>query len=180
MKKIVIFTSSPRKNSNTTRMAKSFADAAITKGNEVEWFDTYSMDIKLCAVCNSCFKNGKPCVFNDDFNKAAEAMLNADVIVFAAPVYWYTLPAQIVLLLDKLYSFYTTGKNFEGKECVLISCCGDKPLSTFDGTRFAFEKTFKELKCNILGEVLIPGVQNEGEIAETDGEKQAAALADRL
>ena len=84
MKKIVIFTSSPRKNSNTTRMAKSFADAAITKGNEVEWFDTYSMDIKLCAVCNSCFKNGKPCVFNDDFNKAVhdlEAIITANRLV---------------------------------------------------------------------------------------------------
>jgi len=180
MKKAVVFTASPRKNSNSSRMAASFAEAAKLKGYEVECFDTFKMDIKPCRVCDSCFKNGTPCIVNDDFNKAAEAILSSDVIIFAAPLYWYTFPAQMKLLIDKLYALCVAKKDLKGKRAGLIACCGDEGVSTFEGIRVAFEKSLEFLKCDVLGEVLIPNVYDEGDIDRTDGLKRAAALADLL
>jgi len=180
MKKVIVFTASPRKNSNSSKMAESFIVAAEAKGYEVECIDTFKLNIKPCSVCNSCFKNGSPCIADDDFSKAAEAIEAADAVVFAAPLYWYTFPAQMKLLIDKLYSFCVAEKDFAGKKAGLLACCGDEGMSSFEGIRFAFEKSFEFLKCGIIGEVLVPGVYDEGDIDRTDGLNRAAALADLI
>ena len=88
-----------------------------------------------CRACETCFKTGKACSFDNDFNTIAPAILEADAVVFSMPVYWYSIPAQIKGVIDRLFSF-------------------------------------------VVGEVLVPGVLNVGDIAKTDGCKQAAALAE--
>ena len=52
-------------------------------------------NIKGCKACKACYSKGAACVFDDDFNEIAPLMENADVIVMATPVYWYTFPAQL-------------------------------------------------------------------------------------
>ena len=100
--------------------------------------------------------------------------------MFAMPVYWYSLPAQIKSVLDKMYAFCVAGKEIEGKECALIACCEEEDLSVFDGVRIPVERSAALLKWHMAGEVLIPGVLNAGDIEKTDGCRQAAALADKL
>lgn len=54
-KKVLIFTSSPRKNSNIARMAKVFAKGAEQAGHEVFYFDTADHEIKGCNACDACW-----------------------------------------------------------------------------------------------------------------------------
>lgn len=61
--------------------------------------------------CETCFKTGKACSFDDDFNIIAPAILDADVIVFTMPVYWYSIPAQIKGVIDRMYSLVVGGKD---------------------------------------------------------------------
>lgn len=96
------------------------------------------------------------------------------------PVYWYSIPAQIKGVIDRIYSLVVGGKDISGKECALIACCEENDLSVLDGVRIPMERTAALNKWNMVGEVLIPGVLNAGDIAKTDGCRQAAALANKI
>ena len=177
-KKIVVLTGSPRKKGNSFAMTDAFIAQAKARGHKVTRFDTAQMQIGGCQACETCFSTGRACSFDDDFNKIAPAIEAADAVVFTAPVYWYTYPAQIKAAIDKLYSFMVAGKDIAGKECALITCCEEDDLSVMDGVRSPYEKTAALLKWRSVGEVLVPGVLNPNDVEKTDGLKKAAALAD--
>lgn len=179
-KKIVVITGSPRKKGNSFAMTEAFVKAAEAKGHTVTRFDTSFMNIGFCHACETCFKTGKACSYDDDFNTMAPAILEADAVVFSMPVYWYSIPAQIKGVIDKLFSFVVGGKDIAGKQCALITCCEEDDMSVMDGVRIPIERSAALIKWNMVGEVLIPSVLEAGAIDKTDGCKQAAALADRF
>ncbi len=96
------------------------------------------------------------------------------------PVYWYSIPAQIKGVIDRIFSFVIGGKDIAGKECALITCCEEEDMSVMDGVRIPMERMCALNKWKMVGEVLIPGVLNVGDIDKTDGCKRAAALADAI
>ena len=179
-KKIVVITGSPRKNGNSFAMTDAFIQAAETKGHTVTRFDAALKNIGGCRACMTCFQTGKACSFDDDFNTIAPAILEADAIVFTMPVYWYSIPAQIKGVIDRIYSLVVGGKDIAGKECALITCCEEDDMSVMDGVRIPMERMCALNKWKMVGEVLVPGVLNAGDIDKTDGCKKAAALADAI
>ena len=178
--KVLLVNGSPRKNGNSFAMTDAFIKAAEAKGHIVTRFDAAMMKIGGCHACETCFKTGKACSFDDDFNLIAPAILEADAIVFTMPVYWYSIPAQIKGVIDRLFSLVVGGKDVAGKACALITCCEEDDMSVMDGVRIPIERSAALLKWHMVGEVLIPGVLNVGDIEKTDGCNQAAALADKI
>ena len=179
-KKMVVITGSPRKNGNSFAMTDAFIKAAESKGHTVTRFDAAMKNTGGCHACETCFQTGKACSFDDDFNTIAPAIMEADAVIFTMPVYWYSIPAQIKGVIDKLFSFCVAGKDIAGKECALITCCEEEDNSVMDGVRIPIERSAALLKWKIVGEVMIPGVLNAGDIEKTDGCSQAAALADKF
>ena len=179
-KKIVVITGSPRKKGNSFAMTESFIQAAQAKGHQITRFDAAEMHVGGCHACETCYKTGKACSFDDDYNTVAPAILEADAVVFTTPVYWYSIPAQIKGVIDRLYSFCVAGKDIAGKECAVITCCEEEDMSVMDGVRIPLERSAALLKWKMVGEVLIPGVLKVGDIGKTDGCAQAAALADKF
>lgn len=179
-KKIVVITGSPRKNGNSFAMTDTFIRAAQEKGHTVTRFDAALKKVGGCRACETCFSTGKACTFDDDFNTIAPGILEADAVVFTMPVYWYSIPAQIKGVIDRLFSFVVGGKDIAGKECALIACCEEDDMSVMDGVRIPMERSAALLKWKMVGEVLIPSVLNAGDIEKTDGCEKAAALADKF
>lgn len=180
-KKIVVITGSPRKNGNSFAMTQAFIDAAQAKGHTIVRFDAaFAKNLGGCHACETCFKSGKPCSYDDDFNTIAPDILDADGIVFTMPVYWYSIPAQVKCVIDRLYSFCVAGKDIANKDCAIIACCEENDMSVLDGVRKPLERSAALLKWNMVGEVLIPNVLNAGDVDNTDGCAQAAALADKF
>ncbi len=179
-KKIVVITGSPRKNGNSFAMTEAFIKAAEEKGHTVTRFDAAMKKVGGCHACETCYSTGKACTFDDDFNTIAPAILEADAIVFTMPVYWYSIPAQIKGVIDRIFSLVVGGKDIAGKECALITCCEEEDMSVMDGVRIPMERMCDLNKWKMVGEVLIPGVLNAGDIDKTDGCKKAAALADAI
>lgn len=177
-KKIVVITGSPRKNGNSFAMTDAFIQAAEAKGHTVTRFDAAFRKIGGCHACETCYSTGKACTFDDDFNTIAPSILEADAIVFTMPVYWYSIPAQIKGVIDCIYSLVVGGKDISGKECALITCCEEDDISVMDGVRVPMERMCALNKWEMVGEVLVPGVLNTGDIEKTDGCEKAAALAD--
>lgn len=179
-KKIVVITGSPREKGNSFAMTQAFIRAAEAKGHQVTRFDAAKRHVEGCRACETCYKTGEACSFSDDFNTIAPAILAADAIVFTMPVYWYSIPAQIKSVIDKLFSLVVGGKDIAGKECGLIACCEEEDITVLDGVRVPIERTAALNKWKMVGEVLVPGVLNQGDIDKTDGCQRAAALAERF
>ena len=179
-KKIVVITGSPRKNGNSFAMTDAFIKAAEEKGHTITRFDAAMKKLNGCRACETCYSTGKACSFDDEFNTLAPSILEADAIVFTMPVYWYSIPAQIKCVIDRIFSLVVGGKDIAGKECALITCCEEEDMSVMDGVRIPIERTAALNKWKMVGEVLIPGVLKEGDIEKTDGCKQAADLAEKI
>lgn len=179
-KNIVVITGSPRKNGNSFAMTDAFIQAAQAKGHTVTRFDAAMMKIGGCRACETCYKTGKACSFDDDFNTIAPAILEADAVVFTMPVYWYSIPAQIKGVIDRLFAFVVGGKDIAGKECAMIVCCEEEAMDVMDGVRIPLERSAALMKWKMVDEVLVPGVLNTGDIEKTDGCAQAAALAEKF
>ena len=179
-KKIVVITGSPRKNGNSFAMTDSFIKAAEAKGHTITRFDAALKNVGGCRACETCFSTGKACTFDDDFNTIAPAILEADVIAFTMPVYWYSIPAQIKGVIDRIFSMVVGGKDIAGKECALITCCEEEDMTVMDGVRIPIERMAALNKWKMAGEVLIPGVLNVGDIDKTEGCKKAADLANSI
>ena len=178
--KIVVITGSPRKNGNSFAMTDAFIQEAEKRGHTIRRFDAAFLKIGGCHACMTCYKTGKACSFDDDFNDIAPAILEADAVVFTMPVYWYSIPAQIKGAIDRLFSLVVCGKEVAGKKWALIACCEEEDTTVLDGVRIPMERTAALLQWEKVGEVLIPGVLNVGDIDHTDGCQQAAALADKF
>ena len=179
-KKIVVITGSPRKNGNSFAMTKAFIDAAEAKGHSIIRFDAAEKNLGGCHACETCYKSGKACSYDDDFNTLASDIVEADAVVFTMPVYWYSIPAQIKCVIDKLFSLVVGGKDIAGKKCALITCCEENDMTVMDGVKIPIERSAALMKWEMVGEVLIPGVLKVGDIENTDGCQKAAALAEMI
>lgn len=179
-KKIVILLGSARKNGNSAAMAQAFMTAAQAKGHTVILHNAALMNVGGCHGCQTCYSTGKPCSFDDDFNRIADDILTANALVFAMPVYWYSIPGQIKNVIDKMFSLVIGGKDISGKETALLACCEEADPAILNGVRIPYERTAALNKWYDVGHVLIPGVLEAGAIHKTDGEAQAAALAEKF
>ena len=127
MKKILILNGSPRKNGTTVSLIKAFTEGALSAGNEVRELHVSSMDIKGCLACEACSKNGGVCVQKDDMTIVNEATEWADVIVFASPMFFGTVTAQLKTVLDRWYALFNKlgFGNFRKEIAFIMTARGD-------------------------------------------------------
>lgn len=106
MKNVIVISSSPRKDGNSEMLAKEFYRGAIDAGNRAELITLRDYNLGYCHGCYACSETGK-CFQKDGMNELAEKLVNADVIVFATPVYFYTMSGQMKVFIDRLVPSYT-------------------------------------------------------------------------
>jgi multimeric flavodoxin WrbA len=175
-KNILVLTGSPRKGGNSDLMAGSFIEGAIKSGYKVTKYETAVKHIKGCKVCNAYFSKYVACSFQDDFNELAILLEKADLIVFATPLYWYTFPTTIKAAIDKLYSFIIGKRPLKIKECMLLVCGEEKDEKKFDGIVKSYELIAINRGWNDVGELIVPGVIDKGDIKNTDALEKAKKL----
>ena len=83
--KITVITGTPRRHGNSFVLTDAFIKKAEKLDQTVQRFDVALMKIGGCHACNSCFKTGKACSFDDDFNLIAPAIMEVDTVVFTMP-----------------------------------------------------------------------------------------------
>lgn len=106
MKNVIIISSSPRTGGNSETLAKEFERGAKEAGNNVEFIRLKDYNLKYCIGCYACSQSGK-CFQLDGMNELGEKLTKADVIVFATPVYFYSMSGQLKVFIDRLVPFYT-------------------------------------------------------------------------
>lgn len=130
---ILVISSSPRKNGNSEVLCDRFIEGARGAGHNTEKIRLDELSISPCKACNACVKNHK-CIINDDMAAVAKKMLAADIIVLATPVYFYSLCAQLKILIDRCYARHSEMTN---KKFVFIITAADPQHGAADETLFS-------------------------------------------
>lgn len=179
MSKVTIITSSPRKDSNSNQLAQWFKEEAEQLGAEVVTFDAIALNLDGCHACNTCYKTGHACSFVQGFDPIAEAVLASDTIVFAVPVYFFSMPGQAKNILDHFYSFLVGGKIADKKTIIALGTSG-QPVETnvFEGVDVILKKSAGligwDYESISFGNMNVPGA-----ILETDAKQKVTALAQK-
>jgi multimeric flavodoxin WrbA len=122
--KAVVVEASPKRNGNSVTLAKEFIKGLRENGSaEITELYLEDMDIHFCRGCWSCLKMGEPgCVIKDDMTTTYPKLNEADLIVFATPIYWWHINAQMKKFIDRLEGLLNGNglNNLSGKTLALI------------------------------------------------------------
>ena len=162
-KKVLILSSSPRKGGNSETLAAAFARGAQEAGNHVELVHLPETQYGFCKGCFACLKLGH-CVIKDDAVEIVSQMHDADVLVFATPVYYYSVSGQLKTMLDRANPLFDTDYAFT-KAYLLATAAEDEP-GTVEGTEKAVQGWVDCFpRCQLVETIFAGGVNDVGEIA---------------
>lgn len=171
MKNVLILSSSPRKGGNSEILCNEFMKGAVEAGNKVDKIDMRTKKIEYCNGCGLCSFQGKPCPIADDMKEILRKMLAADVIVFATPVYFYTMSGQMKVLLDRCCGDYT---KMHDKEFYILLTAFDPDKRNLERTVDTFGGFFDCLDNPMLkGVVYGANATHIGDILKTKAPKEA-------
>lgn len=179
-KNILILTGSPRNGGNTDKLANAFITGAQQAGHMTVKFTTADKHIKGCIDCQTCFSRDSACSVPDDFAKLAPLLEQADMVVFATPMYWFTFPVHLKAAIDKFYSFLISKRPWKVKECALLVCGGGTDLKTYDGFVKSYKTMADFLNWKDSGVIIVPGLHDKDEILKTDGLKRAETFGKNI
>lgn len=171
-KKVLVISASPRKGGNSDILCDEFIRGAKDAGNDTEKIFLKDKKINYCTGCGFCNTNNyTACSQKDDMDGILDKMVEADVIVMATPVYFYTMNGQMKTFIDRCCARYT---HITDKDFYFIATAADDRQAalekTFDGFR-----GFTDCLDNVREAGLIygAGVWQKGEVKNTDALKEA-------
>lgn len=169
-KKVLILSGSPRKNGNSDILCDEFMKGALEKGNHVEKIRVAEKNIDYCRACYGC-RNTGTCVIKDDMSEIIEKMIEADVLVMASPVYFYSIDAQLKALIDRTVARWTKIKD---KEMYYIMTAADTGRESMETTLACFSGYADCVDgAKERGVIYGTGVYEKGEIINTEYMKEA-------
>lgn len=161
-KKVLVIGSSPRIHGNSNILAKAFAEGAEAAGNDVEFIPLAGKKIGFCTGCWGCTKTHR-CVFHDDADTIVQLIKDADVVVFATPIYYYEMNGQLKTLLDRTNALYYTDYQF--RDIYLLTTAEatspDTPQYAVGGLK-GWLKVFN--KAHLAGTLFAGGTTSDGTI----------------
>lgn len=175
--KILVITGSPRKNGNSNTLASEFMRGASEAGHTVQRFDAGNASVHPCIACNNCGMNG-PCVLEDDFLTVREHILDADMVVFATPMYYFGFSAQLKAVIDRFYAI--NGQIHVHKKAALLMTYADSAERKAVPIKAHYEELLHYLGWEDVGRVIAPGVWTEGSIKGTEYPRKAYELGLRV
>ena len=138
-------------------------------------------DVRLQATLGNQNPTGLPVgvVSKDDVADIMDSVLNADVVVWATPIYYYEMSGQMKTLIDRLNPMYS--KDYKFRDVYLLAAAAEegdevfeKVITGLNGWIDCFEKT------TIKGIVLTGGVSDGGAISGNDKLKEAYDLGSHV
>ena len=162
MKKVVVISTSLRLGSNSQMLAEQFAEGAKASGNEVELISLRGKEIKFCVGCLSCQTTGA-CIFKDDVPAIMERVLNADVVCWATPIYYYEMSGQMKTLIDRMNAMYPKGYQF--RDIYLLTTAAEAEDHTPERAEIGLQGWIECYgKCALKGHIFCGGVNDPKDI----------------
>lgn len=171
MKKVLILSGSPRKGGNSDLLCDRFAKGAQEAGNKVEKIRVAEKKISPCHACYYCRDHGGECAIKDDMEQILQKMIDADVILLASPVYFYSIDAQLKAVIDRTVARWLEVKN---KEFYYIVTCADTDKASVERTLECFRGYADCVQgAKECGVIYGTGVYEKGKAESTPAYEQA-------
>lgn len=160
-----------RKNHQSGRCSK-FIKGAEEDGHTAEKIHVHEQKIGFCKACYACKKNGI-CIQKDDVEAILDKMVDADIIVLATPVYYYTMNGQMKTLIDRALPRYYTDVKISDKDFYFIVTAAEEKNTmerAVDGLR-GFTDCLPN--ANIKGVIYGAGAWHLGDIENNQAMQEA-------
>ncbi|MGN1432119.1 MAG: flavodoxin family protein [Ruminococcus sp.] len=169
-KRVLILSGSPRKGGNSDILCDEFMKGAEQSGNAVEKIRVAEKKVGYCRGCYACKEKGI-CAIKDDMTEILQKMIDADVIVLASPVYFYSIDAQLKAVIDRTVARWLEVKN---KEFYYIMTAADGEKESLETTLECFRGYADCVEgAKEMGVIYGTGVYEKGEIKATKAMKEA-------
>jgi multimeric flavodoxin WrbA len=162
--KIITILGSPRKKGNTATVLNLFEELVTAQHHQVERINLIDCNVQGCLGCNHCqdIFDEPGCIQTDDAPGIFQKLFAADAIVYASPVYSWSVTAQMKALLDRHYCLVKWQADtpvqvfLQGKRAALLSTCGGTLEGDADLIQTMFDREMQYLRCEITGHYILP------------------------
>ena len=178
MKKVIVISTSLRRGSNSDMLAEKFVEGAKTAGNDVEKISLVGKNIQFCKGCLGCQKLGH-CIINDDVNDITSKVLQADVVCWATPIYYYEMSGQMKTLIDRMNAMYS--QEYQFRDVYLLTTAAENETETPKRAETGLTGWIDCYpKSRLAGTLFCGGVNEAREIAENPKLQEAFNLGKNL
>ncbi|WP_407430922.1 flavodoxin family protein [Methanobrevibacter sp.] len=131
-KKVVVISSSPRKGGNSDTLCDEFVKGAIDGGNEAVKYFLEDIEFGSCKACMACKTPERECFQEDEISIILDDMMDADVIVYATPIYYFSMTGTLKSFFDRCYPIFN---HLENKDYYIITAVGSSNGNALTGIR---------------------------------------------
>ena len=176
--KITVLMGSPNPNGSTKILVENFAKGAAEAGHQVETIDVCHADIHPCIGCVQCGYEG-PCVQKDDVEVIRRKLLASDMVVFATPLYYYGMSAQLKAVVDR-FCAYNSSLNSRHLKSALLTVAWNSDDWTFDALAAHYRTLVRYINLEDCGMVLGYGCGSPGMTKRSQYPQEAYRLGRSL
>lgn len=175
-KDVLAIAGSPRKGGNSDILCDEFLHGALDAGHSIEKIYLQDNKIGCCYACYGCRETGE-CVQKDDMKELLEKMKQADVIVLATPVYFYTMSGQMKTMIDRTLPRY---REIADKEFYFIAtaAAGEAAMKRTTDGLYGFTDCLPGAK--VQGVLYGAGVYQKGEVSGTKAMQDAYRMGKNI
>lgn len=159
---------------NTDLILQNLLTGMRGSGVTTETIYLDKLNIKQCAGCFSCwFRTPGKCVFHDDMPPLLDKVIDADLVIYATPLYSASMTGLIKNFLDRLLPmilpFFVENPDLNGctrhplryesnkkRKIFLVSTAGFPELRHFEALIHTFKHVAELQHAEYLGEILYP------------------------
>ena len=175
---ITVITGSAHRHGTSALLADKFIEGAKEAGHEVFRFDAAFKNIHGCIGCDTCNKKASGCVFKDDMEELNPHLLEADAIVFASPIYYFNINAQLKSVMDR---FYANNSALQGhKKTALLLSMADTSTESAEGPECFFKHFANYMGWKNLGVISATNSWTRTDIENTDIPQKAYELGKKI
>lgn len=171
--KILCLLGSPRRRGNAELLLDNAIAGARTAGAETEKIRVADLNVTPCIACGGCDRTGN-CVVNDEMQQIYPKLIAADGLIISTPIFFMGLPGKIKGLVDRCQALWVRKYRLSPdpqalppgprRRGLLIAVGGTNFPHTFDGVKLEVKSFFHCLNLKYSGELLLPGIDEHGEI----------------
>ena len=181
-KTILVFFGSPRLDGFTSKLLKAFLKPFPEGSCRAEFVDTYREKLEPCIACGLC-KTREACRFRD-MDDIDRLLREADLLVFATPVYNLTFPAPLKAVIDRFQRYFEARFSLglrppipKYKPSVLLAALGSKDLAGVEMISRQLKTAFTVMNTSLAQTAVWSDTDHAGEGAEAEATSRAEAAA---
>jgi multimeric flavodoxin WrbA len=167
--KVLGIMGSPRIKGNTDLLLDEAINGAQSRGAEVEKLNIASLKIAPCREIYACVKDGN-CPIKDDMVAIYDKIVNANAIIVATPIFFYTVSPQLMALISRCQALwsrrYVLNMLIPAKKGAFIAVGATKGAKLFEGPKLTIHYLFEAINAEYTDELFIRGIEKKGEIKE--------------